>query len=189
MSHKPYLDWMHAALDAGEAPLSPDQRAQLQEHLAACADCQAAWETLNAAERLLKSAPLAAPQAGFTSRFQARLAAERRQARPRAVWGALVLGSGAVGAAAIMLPLGVGVLWSVVQVLREPATSLALLSGYGATANLADTLLDALLLAARALAEWALGNPWVWLAAAGALAATAAWLYLIRKLVPEVLRP
>src|SRR3972149_9010464 len=101
MNHKPYLDWRHAAPDAGEARLAPDQRAQLDAHLAGCAECQSLWDVLGEADRLFEAAPMAAPRPGFTGRFKARLAQQR--SRPRTVWGALALGLGAVGAGAVGL--------------------------------------------------------------------------------------
>ena len=38
MNHKPFLDWMQAALDGD---IASTQRRDLAEHLAACASCQA----------------------------------------------------------------------------------------------------------------------------------------------------
>ena len=182
MNHKPYLDWMHAALDAGEARLAPDQRAQLDAHLAGCAECQSLWDVLGEADRLFEAAPMAAPRPGFTGRFKARLAQQR--SRPRTVWGALALGLGAVGAAAMVLPLGVGFLFSMVRAAQEPAMTDALYSSYNATTSFAGTMLDALFIAARALAEWAVVNPLVWAASLVAAAATVMWVYFMRKLVP-----
>ena len=182
MNHKPYLDWMHAALDAGEARLAPDQQAQFDAHLADCAECQSLWDVLCEADRLFAAAPLAAPRPGFTGRFKARLAQQR--SRPKAVWGALVLGLGAVGAAAMVLPVGVGFLFSIVRVAQEPAMTDALYSGFNATASFAGMVLDGLFIAARALGEWALGNPLTWAASLVALAATAMWFYFMRRLVP-----
>ena len=184
MNHKPYLDGMQAALDAGEARLAPDQRSQLEDHLVDCGECQSVWEALVEVDRLFKAEPMATPRPGFTGRFKARL--EQRHSRPRAVGGALALGLGAVGAAALVLPVGVGLLFSAARVVQEPAATAALYSGFNTTASFARTVLDALFIAGRALVEWALVNPLMWAACVGAAAATAMWFYFMRKLVPEV---
>jgi predicted anti-sigma-YlaC factor YlaD len=179
MNHKPYLDWMHAALDQ---TLASDQRVQFDAHLAECAECQLLWDALCEADRLFSSAPMAAPRPGFTGRFQARRAQQR--ARPRAVWGALALGLGAVGAAAVVLPVGASLLFSMVRVAQQPAMADALSSSFHATTAFAGTIFDALLIAALALAERAVVNPLVWAASLVAAAATVMWVYFMRKLVP-----
>jgi hypothetical protein len=184
MNHKPYLDWMQTALDAGEARMAPEQRAQFEAHLAACADCRFTWETLNEVDRLFSAAPMAAPRPGFTTRFQARAA--QQHSRPRVVWGALVLGLGAVGAAAIVLPLGIGLIASVWNVAQQPATAAALYTGLTSIATFLEAVLQALLIAGRALFETAVRNPLVWASAVTCLGLTGTWLYFVRKLVPEV---
>lgn len=181
MNHKPYLDWMQAALDGS---LAPDQRSQLDGHLVDCGECQSVWDALVEVDRLFRAEPMAAPRAGFTGRFKARL--EQRRSRPKVVWGALALGLGAVGAAALVLPVGVGLLFSFARVVQEPAATAALYSGFNATAGFARTVLEALFIAGGALVEWALVNPLMWAACVGAAAITAMWFYFIRKLVPEV---
>src|SRR4051812_19542812 len=123
MNHKPYHAAMQGVLD-GDLTLA--DRRDLETHLATCASCQAQWAALSRMHRLFKAAPLAAPRAGFNSRFQARLA--QRRARPRALWGALALGGGAVAASALVVPLGLGAVFSAVRVAQQPATSLALLA-------------------------------------------------------------
>ncbi len=181
LTHKPYADWMQAALD-GTA--TPDQQAQLDEHRAACAECGAAWAALVEVERLFRDEPMAAPRSGFTSRFKARLA--QRHSRPRVMWGALALGLGAVGAAALVVPLGAGLLLSGVRLAQEPATTAAFYSGVNATTTFAATIAEALFIAGRAVLTWAIGDPRVWAAGVTGLGITGAWLYFMRKLVPEV---
>jgi predicted anti-sigma-YlaC factor YlaD len=187
MTHRPYLDLMQTALDAGKARLMPDQQAELDQHLAECAECRSLWEALAEADRLFKSAPLALPRPGFTGRFKTRLAAQH--SRPKTVWGALVLGLGAVGAAALVLPFGVGLLFSFVQAAQQPVATAALLSGFNAAGAYVGAVADALLIAARALGEWVLFSPLVWAASLWALAATMLWLYFVRQLIlPEGFR-
>jgi anti-sigma factor RsiW len=181
MNHKPYHDWMNAVLDGAIAPA--DRRA-LEEHLATCANCQATWASLSSVHRLFKAAPLAAPRPGFNGRFQARLA--ERRARPRAVWGALALGLGAVAVSALVVPLGLSAIFSTVRVAQQPATSLALLASASAVYVFLSTLADALFIAASALAAALLPNPLSWAATVLALALTGVWLYVMHKIAPEV---
>jgi anti-sigma factor RsiW len=180
-NHKPYLDWMQTALDGS---LDSDQRAQLNEHLATCRACATHWAALLAAERLLDSAPLAAPRTGFTSRFKARLV--QRRSQPKTLIGALTLGFGAVGAAALIIPVGASFLLSGFQMAQEPAATLALSSGANAVTDFIAVFAEAFLIAARAVFAWAIGNPLVWAASVSGLAITAMWLYFVRKLIPEV---
>ena len=181
MNHKPYHDSMQAVLD-GDITLA-DRRA-LEAHLATCPSCTATWTSLSSVHRLFKAAPLAAPRAGFNGRFKARLA--QRRSRPRAVWGALALGLSAVAASAVVVPLGLGAILSTVRVAQQPATSLALLASVAAVAVFLTTFVDALLIAANALAAVLLPNPLCWAAAVLALALAGVWLYVMRRIAPEV---
>ena len=181
MNHKPYHEWMNAMLDGAIAPA--DRRA-LEAHLSTCTSCQATWAALSSVQRLFKGAPLAAPRPGFNGRFQARLA--QRRSRPPAIWGALALGLGAVAVSALVVPLGLSVIFSTVRVAEQPATSLALLASASAVFVFLSTLIDALFIAASALAAALLPNPLSWAAALLALALTGVWLYVMRKIAPEV---
>ncbi len=180
MVHKPYQAWM---LDLLDGELAAPARRQLEEHLATCAECQSGWEALSAVERLLADAPMAAPRPGFTGRFNVRLA--RQRSRPRLLWGAAALGLGVVAAAAVVLPLGFGLLFSAARIAEQPATLLALGNSLSATSALVRAVADALAIAARAVVEGMVAQPLVWVGAVIALALTAAWLYVMRRLVPE----
>jgi anti-sigma factor RsiW len=181
MNHKPYHEWMHAVLDGA---IAPADRVALEAHLSTCANCQAAWASLSGVHHLFKAEPMVAPRPGFNGRFQARLA--QRRSRPRAIWGALALGLGAVAASALVVPLGLGLVFSAVRAAQQPATTLALLVSASAVFVFLSTFVDALIIAVRALAETLLPNPLTWAAAVLALALTGVWLYVMRKLVPEV---
>lgn len=180
MNHKPYHEWMHAVLDGA---IAPADRLALEAHLATCTHCQTAWASLSNVHRLFKAEPMVAPRPGFSGRFQARLA--QRRSRPRAIWGALSLGLGAVAASALVVPLGLGLIFSVVSAAQQPTTTVALLASASAVFVFLGTLVDALVIAARALAEAFLPNPLTWAVAMLALALTGVWLYVMRKLVPE----
>lgn len=181
MNHKPYLDWMQLALDDD---LRPNEQEQLDAHLADCEECQMQWAALNDMSRLFMAAPLAAPRSGFAGRFKARLAQQR--SRPRLMWGALALGLSSVGAAALVIPLGLNLIFSTVRVAQQPATTLALFSGLSATTLFVAALLEAVLIILRAVASFALTQPVLWLAAGGALVVVAAWALMMRRYISEV---
>jgi hypothetical protein len=82
MDHRPFEDWL---LD--NQPLNIDQKRQLNTHLRTCSSCAALVE-VNLA---LESVRVAAPAAGFTDRFQIRLAAKKQTLRRRNFWGFVVL--------------------------------------------------------------------------------------------------
>jgi hypothetical protein len=126
---------------------------------------------------------MAAPRAGFSGRFKARVA--QRRSRPRLVWGAVALGTGAVGVSAVIVPLGLAVIWSLLRAAQQPATLLALNASFTATTSFANTVFEALFIAGRALLEAAIANPLAWVAALLALALTGMWLVTLRRLAPE----
>ena len=184
MNHKPYIDWMQAALDGD---ISSTQRRDLTEHLTGCASCQSTWDALNDAQRQFKAEPLAAPRPGFTGRFRARLV--ERRSRTRAVWGALVLGFSALSTltvVAMVVTLAFTTVFSAAQVARQPATATALYSSGVAALTFGSTLAHALWTVFDALAQKALINPLTWLASLAALGVVAVWAYLVLKLSPEV---
>jgi hypothetical protein len=188
MNHKPFQEWMHAVLDgdsarhpSGAGPVLPAAaRRDLEAHLAECGECQATWDALSEVQRLLRAEPPVAPRPGFGGRFQARLA--QRRTRPRLLWGGLALGLGAVSVAALVIPVGLGVLLAGVRAAQEPATTLALLASLDATAAFAETVLGALFIAARAVLEAAATNPLTWAASLAGLALAALWVYVMRHL-------
>lgn len=180
MVHQPYQAWMQDLLDGA---LAGPARVQLEAHLAGCQQCQARWNALSAVDRLFKAAPMAAPRAGFSGRFKARVA--QRRSKPRLVWGAVALGLGAVGVSAVVVPLGAALIWSLLRTAQQPATVLALSASAAATASFINTVFEALFIAGRALLEAAVANPLAWAGAALALALTAVWLVALRKLAPQ----
>jgi len=108
MNHQPFEDWL---LD--DKSINREERLALQEHLRDCTSC-AALSEVNLA---LRGAWMASPAAGFTDRFQVRLATERKARRIRQGVGFTFLVLGALGillwvswpllAAAVQSPSGV----------------------------------------------------------------------------------
>ena len=89
MKHQPFEDWL-----LNDKLISPKQKLELDAHLRICSYCNALAET----DKALHSVKKVAPAAGFTARFQTRLAArkvaEQRRRRVGAVlftFGGLVM--------------------------------------------------------------------------------------------------
>jgi hypothetical protein len=82
MDHRPFEDWL-----LNKQTLDASEKRQLDAHLRVCTSCAALAE-INLA---LKSVTMAAPAAGFTDRFQVRLAAHKQALRRRNFWGFLLL--------------------------------------------------------------------------------------------------
>lgn len=89
MDHRPFENWL---LDNIQH-LTADQERQLNTHLRTCSSCTALVE-VNLA---LKSVRMAAPVAGFTDRFQLRLAAKKQALRRRNILGFSLLTAGVTG--------------------------------------------------------------------------------------------
>lgn len=90
MNHQPFEEWL-----LNDKNLTPGEKRELDLHLRTCTYCTALTSTGLA----LRSAPVAAPAAGFTMRFQQRLAAQKIAERRRRLWGIFVLIISGVGLA------------------------------------------------------------------------------------------
>lgn len=88
MNHQPFEDWL-----LNDKNLTSTEKHELASHLRTCAYCAA----LSATGLALRSASVAAPAAGFSARFQQRLAAQKIAERRRRLWGLFVLILGGVG--------------------------------------------------------------------------------------------
>lgn len=88
MNHQPFETWL---LD--DKYLSATEKRELDSHLRDCRTCSALAETGLA----LRSAKVTSPAAGFTLRFQQRLAAQKVAERRRRLWGLIVLIVSGVG--------------------------------------------------------------------------------------------
>jgi hypothetical protein len=91
MNHQPFEEWL-----LNDKNLTPAETRELDLHLRTCVHCTA----LSATGLALRSAPVASPAAGFTLRFQQRLAAQKIAERRRKLWGTIILlvsGAGLLG--------------------------------------------------------------------------------------------
>lgn len=83
MNHRPFEDWL-----LENQSLTPEQNQELKKHLKTCTSCLALTEV----DQMLKSSRMVTPRTGFTDRFQAKLATEKKLQRKRQLWGLVVLG-------------------------------------------------------------------------------------------------
>ena len=81
MNHSPFEDWL-----LNETSVTLDQQRELEVHLRSCSYCSALAET----GKMLYATKMVAPAAGFTARFQAKLAERKLVERRRRLWGSLV---------------------------------------------------------------------------------------------------
>ena len=88
MNHQPFEEWL-----LNDKNLTSTEKHELDLHLRTCIHCTA----LSATGLALRSANVIAPTAGFSLRFQQRLAAQKVAERRRKLWGMIVLILGGVG--------------------------------------------------------------------------------------------
>ena len=91
MNHQPFEEWL-----LNDKNLNNAEKHELDLHLRTCSHCTA----LTATGLALRSANVVAPAAGFSVRFQQRLAAQKVAERRRKLWGMVVLilaGAGLLG--------------------------------------------------------------------------------------------
>ena len=85
MNHRPFEDWL-----LNDMPITPEQKHELDMHVRSCTYCTALVETGMA----LRTVKKASPQAGFTTRFEARLAARKAAERRRRYLGSILFTAG-----------------------------------------------------------------------------------------------
>ena len=81
MNHQPFEEWL-----LNEKLISPKQKLDLDDHLRVCSYCSALAETGKA----LHTVKRVSPAAGFSARFQVRLAAQRAAELRRRRWGTVL---------------------------------------------------------------------------------------------------
>ena len=81
MNHQPFEEWL-----LNEKLISPKERLDLDAHLRICSYCSALAETGKA----LRTVKRVTPAAGFSTRFQARLAMQKAADRRRKRWGTIL---------------------------------------------------------------------------------------------------
>jgi hypothetical protein len=85
MNHRPFEDWL-----LNDTPITTEQKRELDMHVRSCAYCAALVETGIA----LKTVKKASPRAGFTARFETRLAARKAEERRRRYLGSILFTAG-----------------------------------------------------------------------------------------------
>jgi hypothetical protein len=81
MNHQPFEEWLLT-----EKLISPREKLDLDAHLRLCSYCSALAETGKA----LRTVKRVSPAAGFSARFQARLAMQNAAERRRKRWGTVL---------------------------------------------------------------------------------------------------
>jgi len=81
MKHQPFEEWL-----LNDKSITIEQKRELDSHLRTCAYCSALAET----GMVLNSVKRVSPAAGFSARFQVRLAARKMADRRRRFWGAIL---------------------------------------------------------------------------------------------------
>ena len=116
MNHQPFEDWL-----LNDKLIDPKQKLDLDAHLRVCSYCSALAET----GRALHAVKVVSPSAGFTVRFQARLAARKVAERRRRLWGTVLFTFGGL----VMLMWLAGPY--IASFFASPATSITSLIGWG----------------------------------------------------------
>ena len=87
MNHQPFEDWL-----LNDKLINPKEKLELDAHMRTCSYCSALAET-GKALRMVKKV---SPAAGFSARFQARLAMQKAAERRRRLWGTALFTFGGV---------------------------------------------------------------------------------------------
>ena len=179
-------------MDALDGALSATGRAELDRHLADCAQCRAEWDGLQQVDLLLAHVEEAPAPAGFARRVVARLdepmlAGQGQPVRSREDWvralaGVAVLALGGLALAAwtflpVLRELGGAVQTTLVPgqwpvLLAEAQSWIAVVTALGQTVLALLNALNALLGA----------NPVLLVAAAGVLGLVAMWAWMLQQL-------
>jgi hypothetical protein len=85
MNHQPFEEWL-----LHEKLISPKEKIELDAHLRICSYCSALAETGTALRAVKKASPIA----GFSTRFQARLAMQKAADQRRKRWGTVLFTAG-----------------------------------------------------------------------------------------------
>ncbi len=81
MNHQPFKNWL-----LSEEDLSVEQAQSLQEHLASCESCSQVQASWNEMEFIIQHTPQVSPAAGFTQRWEQRLAQQQALEQDRKGW-------------------------------------------------------------------------------------------------------
>lgn len=154
MNHRPFEDWL-----LNDTPITLEQKRDLDVHLRSCTHCAALAET----GVVLRSVKKVSPPAGFSMRFQARLAERKLVDRRRKLWGGVLF---TVGGLAFLAWLTLPYL---VRFFSAPATWISALVEWGVFLL---TTLQALMQAGSVLLDVVPGflSPFAWMVLISAFA-------------------
>lgn len=154
MNHQPFEEWL-----LNDKLINPKERLELEAHLRTCASCSALAETGKA----LRTVKMVSPAAGFTARFQTKLAMQKAAERRRRLWGSVFFTLG--GFVILMWITGP----YIASFFASPATWITSLVGWGVFLL---TTLQAITEAGIVLLRVAPGvmSPFAWMVVLSALA-------------------
>jgi hypothetical protein len=127
-----------------DTPIPREEKSAFDAHLKICASCAALAEV----NRSLKNVVMAAPSPGFATRFQVRLAAQRKVQRRRHLFGLLIL---------LFSGIGVGVWYALPFISTFFLSPVALLTAWAQTLSSTISLLETLVNAMNVIGRVATG--------------------------------
>ena len=83
MNHRLYEDWLFIHLDPNAGALTAQQAADLHAHVQQCASCQRLASSWRETDVELRRRTMVEPAPGFSTRWQARLEADRKRLHQR----------------------------------------------------------------------------------------------------------
>jgi predicted anti-sigma-YlaC factor YlaD len=156
---------------------TPDDLAELDAHLAGCAECRLAWSALQEVTHLFESAAWLEPPADFTERVMARV---RHRHTPRTIGGAVLLvGASALLSTVALLPV-IGLIVVGWQVVNRPPLLTTTIQTLGDLAATGRALLNLALHLTGALVQ-AVPAPLVVLYMVVAMLLALAWVVAVSQ--------
>ncbi|MBI4772144.1 MAG: zf-HC2 domain-containing protein [Chloroflexi bacterium] len=180
MTHQPYREWL---IDARTGLMTPEQRARLEGHLAACAECRSVRQGVARLDQLFSRPPMVPAPSGFVARFEGRLAA--RQSRSRWFFGGMALSFGAAGALAAAALVLAPLLAQAGQAATRPGLTAGVLSGAASLTRVSLAVTDALCLGLWVLLKTLSSQPIMAAFALGGLGIVIIWAQLLRRFAPR----
>lgn len=127
-----------------DAPIPREEKSAFEAHLKVCASCAALAEV----NRSLKHVVMAAPAAGFATRFQARLAAQRKAERKRHLFGLFIL---------LLSGIGIGFWYALPLIPTALFSPTTLLTSWAQTMAASISLIESVIDAANVIGRVATG--------------------------------
>lgn len=178
MNHEKAYELMMDALDG---VITFEAKAQLDAHLLTCSDCYADWKAMQFVEDLFADCPVVEAPAGFTQRFQLRLAHSPQRKKLGTLFilsiGSLIL-LGTVAIPALLALLGIAAVYS------DPANFAEWLVWLNQILGVSGSLFEVLWTTIRLFFSEIGSNPIVISWTLAAAMAVGLWAHLTRQPAP-----